>query len=141
VDDSFVAVDRLFGAERRAPRWADERPEPKAQPLPTSSQVQANLARAKAKSLPATLTKPEWRKLRRAFRNCCAYCGDSLRDSAVIDHVWPLARGGGTTIENVLPSCGGCNSSKSWRDPFEWIALIGWEQFVDRYRAAAGRMP
>ena len=39
----------------------------------------------------------------------CAYCGKA---ASTIDHVLPRSRGGRTTWENVVASCGRCNLSK-----------------------------
>ncbi|MBX7254039.1 MAG: HNH endonuclease [Candidatus Promineofilum sp.] len=44
----------------------------------------------------------------------CRYCG--RRSAALcIDHVYPVARGGATTIENLVAACGACNSKKQDR--------------------------
>jgi len=49
--------------------------------------------------------------LRDNFR--CQYCGiDVTRSTATMDHVLPVSRGGPTTFENVVTSCGPCNTSK-----------------------------
>lgn len=45
----------------------------------------------------------------------CAYCGKQLpKDSidATIDHVIPKTKGGRNNIENLLPCCRSCNTSK-----------------------------
>ena len=40
----------------------------------------------------------------------CQYCGD--RDHLTFDHVVPRSKGGRTTWENVVASCGPCNLAK-----------------------------
>ena len=46
--------------------------------------------------------------------NLCAYCGKELTvEFMTVDHVLPLARGGGNKIENLVPACLECNRSKS----------------------------
>lgn len=49
----------------------------------------------------------------------CAYC-----DSAGIDH-WdhfiPLSRGGPDSINNLIPACQSCNTSKHAKDPGKWF--------------------
>jgi hypothetical protein len=43
----------------------------------------------------------------------CAYCGTDLGEcGVVIDHVHPRALGGGNELENLLPACSPCNTSK-----------------------------
>jgi 5-methylcytosine-specific restriction endonuclease McrA len=54
----------------------------------------------------------------------CAYCG-SLADT--LDHVRPLARGGITARENLVPACSGCNLAKGHADALDWFrAHHGW---------------
>ena len=40
-----------------------------------------------------------------------------------IDHVVPLSRGGKHEIENLLPACRSCNSSKGAKLLEEWLPL------------------
>ena len=43
----------------------------------------------------------------------CVYCGANVqRIKCVVDHIVPLARGGGNEIENLALSCVKCNSEK-----------------------------
>jgi len=51
----------------------------------------------------------------------CAYCGATGDMS--IDHVVPLSRGGKHEIENLLPACRSCNSSKGAKLLEEWLPL------------------
>jgi hypothetical protein len=45
----------------------------------------------------------------------CTYCGRAARDGAVlhIDHVIPVAAGGGTSEDNLIAACDTCNFGKS----------------------------
>ena len=45
---------------------------------------------------------------------CCYYCGKQSVDTSVmtLDHVVPFARGGENTIQNCVPACAACNTSK-----------------------------
>lgn len=63
------------------------------------------------------LTVQEWRAIKAAYQNHCAYC-DVLTTLAV-DHVIPLSRGGSHNRGNVAPACWNCNNSKR--------AKLGWE--------------
>lgn len=43
----------------------------------------------------------------------CAYCGKKVSlEKVTRDHVVPKSKGGGNTVENILPSCKKCNGSK-----------------------------
>lgn len=53
----------------------------------------------------------------------CIYCG--AKGSLSKDHLIPLSRGGRDTIENIVPCCRGCNSSKGDRDVLEWYRWRG----------------
>lgn len=46
----------------------------------------------------------------------CQYCGTSLsKDTATMDHVIPVSRGGKTHWKNIVSSCGSCNTHKGNR--------------------------
>lgn len=48
----------------------------------------------------------------------CVYCGNK---SECVDHIFPLARGGTEHIENLVPACLKCNTSKGDKLLTEWI--------------------
>jgi hypothetical protein len=74
--------------------------------------------RAKARSLPNTLTIDEWEENKSHFDNKCAYCG---KDSKLHqEHFVALSKGGELTNKNIIPSCKSCNSSKSSKPFSEW---------------------
>jgi len=60
------------------------------------------------------------------LRDCsrrCVYCGMALDlESATLDHVQPLARGGAHTPGNVVAACGPCNRRKGDLPPHEFFA-------------------
>lgn len=40
------------------------------------------------------------------YNGHCAYCGRPLRMKAMtVDHLVPKSKGGGNSIENLMPSC------------------------------------
>lgn len=64
-----------------------------------------------------TLTR---RHLFRRDRHVCAYCGQKFLESELtMDHVYPEARGGGTTWKNLVSACKCCNGTKGCRSPEE----------------------
>lgn len=63
------------------------------------------------------------RKWRRQESHSCTYCGENLTSvTLVIDHVFPLAKGGTHSVDNIVVSCKSCNSSKGAKLLFtEWV--------------------
>lgn len=49
----------------------------------------------------------------------CDYCGAT--ENISIDHVVPISRGGKHVIENIVPACRTCNSSKGAKLLDEWL--------------------
>jgi len=43
----------------------------------------------------------------------CVYCGDDDRKTLTLDHVWPKAKGGRNSWENLVTACRSCNFEKS----------------------------
>jgi 5-methylcytosine-specific restriction endonuclease McrA len=60
----------------------------------------------------------QWLEIVAQFNGVCAYCGSP--HNLTMDHVVPISKGGKTTIDNVIPACSSCNSSKQARDIIEW---------------------
>jgi 5-methylcytosine-specific restriction endonuclease McrA len=53
------------------------------------------------------------------FGNECVYCESKERIS--IDHFIPVSKFGADCLENIVPACVRCNSSKNNRDPQLWF--------------------
>lgn len=89
--------------------------------------------RARKTALPNTLTSEQWLRAIGYFGGCCAVCNKQLTDlfgerTVGADHWIPLSDprpdNPGTVATNIVPLChgvGGCNNSKSDRDPIEWL--------------------
>ena len=71
--------------------------------------VKANTGRAFRRGCRADLSVAEWMLLLFVYQFHCAYCG---RPFETMDHIVPIANGGGTTFTNVLPCCRECNEKK-----------------------------
>jgi 5-methylcytosine-specific restriction endonuclease McrA len=56
------------------------------------------------------LKPSEWEAIVKKYQGKCAYCG--MEKKLTIDHVIPVAKGGKTIKENVVPACLSCNSKK-----------------------------
>ena len=76
-----------------------------------AKQVAAENRRARSMGMAGTLTTLDWQRTLKAFRGCCAYCGDL--PAVTIDHFIPLAFGGATMQSNCVPSCLSCNRLKA----------------------------
>lgn len=68
----------------------------------------------------STLTTDEWLALLDAHEHRCFYCKRELK-RLTQDHVTPLSRGGEHTMDNIVPACRPCNSSKGARTLYEFI--------------------
>jgi HNH endonuclease len=55
----------------------------------------------------------------------CAYCKSPLGKNYHIDHIVPLAKGGGNDRRNLQLLCGFCNMSKGARDPIYHARTLG----------------
>jgi hypothetical protein len=65
-------------------------------------------------------TAEEWDAKLIEYDGLCAYCGES---GTTKDHVIPLSRGGDNTIDNIVPACRLCNSSKGAKTLDEWLFI------------------
>lgn len=71
------------------------------------------------------------RAIKRAtMRDCgrrCVYCATALDfDTATLDHVFPLAHGGGNAPGNVVLACTHCNHLKSDLLPADFFTTYPW---------------
>lgn len=52
----------------------------------------------------------------------CAYCGTSLTiDTATLDHVRPVSRGGAHAQDNLVLACAPCNNAKGCKTRAAWM--------------------
>jgi 5-methylcytosine-specific restriction endonuclease McrA len=64
----------------------------------------------------------EWRSKQ---ENVCYWCGDENASLYTVDHFYPLAKGGGHEISNLVLSCKPCNLRKNAKDPYDFAKEIG----------------
>jgi len=70
------------------------------------------------------LRKSRWWQ-KKCSRGICYYCGKEVAPSLLtMDHVVPLARGGRSTKDNLVPACKDCNNKKKYLLPMEWEDYI-----------------
>ena len=74
--------------------------------------------RSRKKKLPNTLTDKQWEFCQTKFDKCCAYCGNNAK--LTVEHFIPVSKSGELTINNIIPICKRCNSSKNNKDFFDW---------------------
>jgi hypothetical protein len=97
-------------------RWAVNNPEAyRASRNQRNHSRRARLAQAEGKWFFA-----EFQALCEASDNRCYYCQKQV-DKLTADHMTPLARGGSNWIENIVPVCGSCNSSKGTSTLLEYF--------------------
>ncbi len=65
------------------------------------------------------LTASQWDALQQAWAGC-AYCG-ATGQPLQRDCVLAISRGGRYTLENVVPACASCNTSKCNEEVTAWI--------------------
>jgi 5-methylcytosine-specific restriction protein A len=76
--------------------------------------------RAKAREL----RKSRWWQ-RKTASGLCHYCGIKMVFREItMDHLVPLARGGKSSKDNLVPSCKDCNNKKKNMLPLEWEGYI-----------------
>lgn len=73
--------------------------------------------KAKAKG---SFSKIEWLELCGLYDNRCAYCNQKIV-ALQPDHIIPLVRGGSNDIENIVPACKSCNTSKQDTPLLVWL--------------------
>lgn len=56
-----------------------------------------------------------------ASEKTCFYCKVDCQDDFHVDHFYPLSRGGGHCLENLVIACATCNLKKSNKCPHEFI--------------------
>jgi 5-methylcytosine-specific restriction endonuclease McrA len=65
------------------------------------------------------LTDADWVRIRDAWAGC-AYCG-AVGGALQRDCVMPISRGGRYTLDNVVPACRSCNTSKCNDEVTSWM--------------------
>ena len=79
------------------------------------------------------LTGDEWAALKAAW-NGCAYCG-ATDGPLQRDCVLAISRGGRYTVDNVVPACASCNTSKCNEEVTTWLRRKRLDEraFLTRY--------
>lgn len=74
-------------------------------------------------------TVEEWELIVTKLKGLCGYCGKKRK--LTVDHKMPLSKGGSNTIDNIMPACISCNTSKRNKTAEEFVAYkVGSGLFV-----------
>jgi 5-methylcytosine-specific restriction endonuclease McrA len=90
--------------------------------MPTSRSRRARAAKRRKRRMAAVdndLNDQQWTALKDAWGGC-AYCGATSK-TLQRDCVLALSRGGRYTLENIVPACGSCNTSKCNDEVTGWL--------------------
>ncbi|BHH84048.1 HNH endonuclease [Desulforhopalus sp. 52FAK] len=86
---------------------------------PTDGEIRAERDKARA------LRKTRWWQ-QKTSSGLCHYCQKKVAyKNITMDHLVPLARGGRSTKDNLVPSCKKCNNLKKSMMPLEWEEYLG----------------
>ncbi|SEH73031.1 HNH endonuclease [Mycolicibacterium rutilum] len=104
--------------------------------MAVSRSRRARAARRRQRRLGAVdndLTTAQWESLKAAWQGC-AYCGATDRPLQR-DCVMAISRGGRYTIDNVVPACASCNTSKCNDEVTGWLRRkrLDERRFLERY--------
>ncbi len=79
------------------------------------------------------LTAAQWAAIKEAWQGC-AYCG-AADGPLQRDCVMAISRGGRYTIDNVVPACAPCNTSKCNDEVTGWLRRkrLDERRFLERY--------
>ncbi len=104
--------------------------------MAVSQSRRARAARRRARRVAAAdndLSVQEWQALLEAW-GACAYCG-TVAGPFQKDCVLPISRGGRYTIDNVVPACASCNTSKCNDEVTGWMRRkrLDERRFLERY--------
>ncbi|MBE1549223.1 5-methylcytosine-specific restriction endonuclease McrA [Mycobacterium sp. OAS707] len=104
--------------------------------MAVSRSRRARAARKRKRRLGAVvndLTADQWAAIQAAW-NGCAYCG-ATDTPLQRDCVMAISRGGRYTIDNVVPACASCNTSKCNEEVTTWLRRkrLDERMFLTRY--------
>ncbi len=86
----------------------------------------SDIKREKAKA--RELRKSRWWQ-QKTSTSTCYYCGKRVPfKTLTMDHLLPIAMGGRSTKDNLVPSCKACNNKKKAMMPIEW------QEYLDKQK-------
>lgn len=86
--------------------------------------VKARAALRKERESKVAVEPSEVRFLMKKYGNRCAYCDAVLGDDFHVDHILPVAKGGGNSLNNLTVCCPKCNLAKHAKTVQEFYAWM-----------------
>lgn len=80
--------------------------------------------RCRIREQEAKATPLQIRELKKSAKGRCFYCRAKVK-MLTLDHIVPIAKGGGHTLDNIVFACHACNSEKRDLDPSEYAQKHG----------------
>ena len=81
--------------------------------------------RAKIKKSEGTHSRKDIEKILFLQKNKCASCGTDVKKNYHVDHIMPIALGGGNGPDNLQILCKSCNLKKNSKHPIDWAQQNG----------------
>ncbi len=81
--------------------------------------------RAKLKAVGGAHTAQDILRMMKMQKYKCAYCHASILSNKHVDHIMPIALGGGNDISNIQILCATCNLRKGAKDPIKFRQEAG----------------
>lgn len=120
--DKKKAIDKEYRVSNKVKvktakdKWQRENPDKRAA---TDRNRRSRLASAQG-----THTADDVRYIMWAQSFMCYYCGIPIRDSYHVDHIMPIALGGGNGPDNLQCLCPTCNLRKGALHPDTWVERV-----------------
>jgi len=91
---------------------------------PEAVAAQDRNRKARKRSAEGTHTAADVRSQYARQKGRCFYCGQRLTEKYHVDHVVPLAKGGGNGPENLVIACPTCNLNKAAKHPMDFCGTL-----------------
>lgn len=97
---------------------------------PENTLIWSNNRRSRKKNAAGECSTQDWADRLEEFGYSCAYClkPESEVGKMTVDHMTPLSRGGSNDVDNLVPCCRSCNSSKNDKTLLEFLAFKAWKE-------------
>lgn len=91
---------------------------------PEKARVRNRKRRAQKQLAEGSYTFAEWSAKLALYKGRCHWCHKKIKGTPHADHVIALSKGGTNYIDNIVPSCAKCNTSKGAKTPLEFAGRL-----------------
>jgi 5-methylcytosine-specific restriction endonuclease McrA len=96
---------------------------------PDKARANNHCRRMREAGVPGSHTSEEWLATLKDYGNKCFYCDKSIDEVGELteDHLTPISVGGSDWIDNIVPACRSCNSSKgskTFEEYIDWLKRL-----------------